>query len=82
MCLCVSQARGSPTFITAFIQMAVPFLSRVEGMEGGQARRQLLEQYMGIKQNNRSGACGVMRLHPLCSAGRVSATGASGEGNN
>ncbi|KAL5481459.1 hypothetical protein EMCRGX_G021620 [Ephydatia muelleri] len=40
------EARGSPTFITAFVQMAVPFLSRVEGMEGGKARRQLLEQYM------------------------------------
>ena len=39
-------ARGSPTFITAFVQMDVPFLSRVEGMEGGKARRQLLEQYM------------------------------------
>eukprot|EP00731_Ephydatia_muelleri_P015825 Em0009g249a len=40
------EARGSPTFITAFVQMAVPFLSRVEGMEGGKARRQLLEQCM------------------------------------
>ena len=36
---CVSQARGSPTFITAFVQMAVPFLSHVEGMEGGKARK-------------------------------------------
>ena len=36
---CVSQARGSPTFITAFVQMAVPFLLSCGGNGGREGKK-------------------------------------------